>query len=58
MNRVISIVKVYQPSVFLLYSLVIHTLSDEECMLMMLGRFPQVTVTQARPRVAPSPALS
>lgn len=25
---------------------------------MMLGRFPQVTVTQARPRVAPSPALS
>ena len=58
MNRVISIITMCNNFFVITQSdpryilIVIHTLSDEEFMLMMPGRFPQLTVTQARPRVA------
>ena len=58
MNRVISIITRFNNFFVITQSdpryilIVIHTLSDEEFMLMMPGRFPQLTVTQARPRVA------
>ena len=39
------------PKVFLI--LFLQTLSDDECMLLRWCSPPQVTVTQARPRVAP-----
>ena len=46
-----NIIVMSSPKVFLI--LFLQTLSDDECMLLRWCSPPQVTVTQARPRVAP-----